>query len=107
MAAKDYIAAAANEYFAGRVIVLSFKVAMAVLTEGTAVANHTERVVYVKRIARGDDRPKLIAIHAIMYSTAIRAAIDADPSKLGDNVADDDIEAALTAIWTARSLAFA
>ena len=106
MAAKDYIAVAANENFAGRVIVLAFKVAMAVLVEGTGVTNHTERVAYVKRVARGDDRPKLIAIHIIMYSTAIRASIDADPTQVGANVSDADIEAALTAIWTARSLAF-
>jgi hypothetical protein len=106
MAAKDYIATAASEDFAGRVIVLAFKVAMAVLAEGTAVANHTERVAYVKRVARGDDRPKLVAIHAIMYSAAIRAAIDAQPASVGSNVTDAEIEAALTAIWTARALAF-
>lgn len=106
MGAKNYIATAANEDFAGRVIVLAFKVAMVVIAEGTAVPNHAERVAYVKRVARGDDRPKLMAVHVIMASASICAAIDAFPEQLGANVLDSDIESTLTAIWTARSLAF-
>lgn len=106
MGAKDYIAVASNEDFAGRVIVLAFKVAMAVIAESAAIPNHAERVSYVKRVARGDDRPKLMAVHVIMASAVIRTAIDAAPEQLGANVLDSDIESTLTAIWTARSLAF-
>lgn len=107
MPASDYLATASDDAFAGRVLVSCFKVAGDVVAEAGTVPQHAERISYVKRVARGDDRPRLIGIHMIMASAAIRTAIDAAPALKGSNVTDAQIETALAAIWTPRALAFA
>ncbi|MGY3130130.1 hypothetical protein ACVWZM_000812 [Bradyrhizobium sp. USDA 4501] len=107
MSAKDLIATASNEEFAGRVMMLMFKTAQNVASEDLATADHEARIDYAGRVIRGDEQPQLVAAHVISSNPTIAAAIESDPAALGSNVPDGDIEFALASIWTARSLAFA
>src|SRR5262245_11788939 len=107
MAAVDLIATARNDEFAGRVMMISYKVAQAVATEDPATADHAVRVDYAGRVIRGRGNPKNMAAHVISSNPTIAATIESDPSKFGSNVPDGDIEFALSSIWTARANAFA
>jgi hypothetical protein len=107
MAAIDQIAAARDDEFASRVAMIIFKVAQAVATEDPATADHAVRLDYALRNVRGDENPKLVGAHVISSNPTIAAAIDAQPELKGSNVPDNDIEFALSSIWTARALAFA
>jgi hypothetical protein len=107
MSALNWIATARNDEFAGRVMMISYKVAQAVATEDPAAPDHAVRVDYAGRIIRGDDNPKNIAAHVISSNPTIEAAIDGDPALYGSNVPDSDIEFALSSIWTARAQSFA
>ena len=107
MSALDQIATARSDEFAGRVMMISYKVAQMVASEDTAAPDHEVRVDYAGRIIRGADNPKNIAAHVISSNPTIGAAIDGDPLKYGSNVPDADIEFALSSIWTARAKAFA
>jgi len=107
MSALDQIAAASDPTFAGRVNMLMFKTAQNVASEDPATPSHAERIDYVGVVLRGEEKPQLVATHVISSNPTIAAAIESDPSALGSNVPDSDIEFALASIWTARSLAFA
>lgn len=101
------ISAASDQLFSGRVMIFLFKVAAAVAAEPHNTPQHAVRLAYAQRIFRGDERPQLVAAHIIVAKASILSAIDAQPAALGSNVADADIEASLTSIWTARALAYA
>jgi hypothetical protein len=107
MSALDLIATASDETFAGRVMMICFKVAQAVATEDPGAADHAERMNYASFVIMGSEKPQLVAAHAISSNPTIAAAIESDPAALGSNVPDGDIEFALSSIWTARSLAYA
>src|SRR5262245_39660061 len=107
MSALDLIRTASDATFAGRVQMIMFKVAQAVASESTSEPNHAERMDYTAMVLRGDEKPQLVSAHAISSNPTIAAAIEGDPAALGSNVPDNDIEFALSSIWTARSLAFA
>ncbi|MEY9179736.1 hypothetical protein [Bradyrhizobium sp. USDA 313] len=107
MSALDLIATASNDTFAGRVMMIMFKVAQSVASEDPATADHAARIDYAGMVIRGDEKPKLVSAHVISSNPTIAAAIESDPGAYGSNVPDGDIEFALASIWTARSLAFA
>ncbi|MGX1151466.1 hypothetical protein [Bradyrhizobium ottawaense] len=107
MAAIDLIGTASNNEFAGRVMMIMFKVAQNVASEDPATADHAARMNYAEMVIRGDEKPKLVSAHVISSNPTIAAAIESDPGAYGSNVPDSDIEFALSSIWTARSLAFA
>ncbi|MBO4221936.1 hypothetical protein [Bradyrhizobium neotropicale] len=109
MSALDLIATAtaSDETFAGRVMMIMFKVAQNVAAEDPATANHSERIAYAGLVIRGEEKPQLVSAHVISANATIAAAIESDPAALGANVPDGDIEFALASIWDARSLAFA
>jgi hypothetical protein len=107
MSALDLISTASDETFAGRVMMLMFKVGQQVASEDPAAPSHAERLAYAQRVMRGQEQPQLVAAHVISSNPTIAQAIESDPSKLGSNVPDADIEFALSSIWTARSVAFA
>jgi hypothetical protein len=107
MAAIDLIATARNDEFAGRVMMISYKVAQAVASEDPGTADHAVRVDYAGRVIRGADNPKNMAAHVISSNPTIAATIDANPLNYGSDVPDADIEFALSSIWTARGNAFA
>lgn len=107
MSALDLITAASDDTFSGRVMMISFKVAQNVASEDPATPDHAERVAYAQMVIRGEEKPKLLAAHAISSNATIAATIEADPAQKGANVPDSDIEFALASIWTARALAFA
>jgi hypothetical protein len=107
MSAVDQIAAASDETFAGRVMMLMFKVGQQVASEDPNAPDHAARMNYAEIVMRGEEKPQLVAAHVISSNPTIGAAIDSDPPALGSNVPDADIEFALSSIWTARSLAFA
>lgn len=106
MSALDLITVASDPTFSGRVMMLMFKVAQAVATEDPGVADHAARLDYAGRVIRGAEQPQLVAAHCISSNPTIAAAIESDPDALGSNVPDNDIEFALSSIWTARALAF-
>jgi hypothetical protein len=105
MSALDLISAASDDTFAGRVMMIQFKVAQQVAAEDPGTANHVERVDYAGMVLRGEEKPKLVAAHVISSNASISATIESDPTKLGANVPDGDIEFALASIWDSRSLA--
>lgn len=107
MASLDLIETASDATFAGRVMMIAFKVSQNVASEDPGTASHLQRVTYAQRIMRGDDKPNLMAAHVIASNPTIAAAIEALPAQKGANVPDGDIEFALASIWSARSLAFA
>ncbi|VIO80128.1 hypothetical protein [Bradyrhizobium ivorense] len=107
MAAIDLIATASDKEFAGRVMMLMFKTAQNVSSEDPATADHEIRIDYAARVIRGDEQPQLVSAHVISSNPTIAATIESDPTALGSNVPDGDIEFALASIWTARSRAFA
>ena len=107
MSALDLIATASDATFAGRVMMIQFKVAQNVASEDPATAHHTERISYAALVIRGEEKPQLVAAHVISSNPSISAQIESDPAKLGSNVPDGDIEFALASIWDSRSLAFA
>ncbi|MCD9817672.1 hypothetical protein [Bradyrhizobium japonicum] len=107
MSALDLIATASDETFAGRVMMIMFKVAQNVASENPATAHHAERIDYAALVIRGEEKPQLVAAHVISSNPTIAAAIERDPAAHGSNVPDGDIEFALASIWDARSLAFA
>ncbi|MCA1419506.1 hypothetical protein [Bradyrhizobium sp. BRP23] len=107
MSAKDHIATASDPEFAGRVMMIMFKVAQNVASEDPATANHAERIAYASFVIMGNEKPQLVSAHVISSNPTISGAIDSDPAALGSNVPDGDIEFALASIWDARSLAFA
>jgi hypothetical protein len=107
MSALDLIATASDPTFAGRVMMIMFKVAQNVASEDPGTAHHTERLEYASMVIRGEEKPQIVAAHVISSNATISAAIEQDPGKLGSNVPDGDIEFALASIWDSRSLAFA
>ena len=107
MAAVNYIAAASDAEFSGRVMMIMFKVAQNVASEDAGTANHAERIAYAGYVILGEEKPQLVAAHVISSNPTIGAAIDSDPPALGSNVPDGDIEFALATIWDSRSLAYA
>lgn len=107
MSAIDQITAARDDEFASRVAMIIFKVAQAVATEPDTEPDHDVRLDYAARNIRGDENPKLVSAHVISSNPTIAAAIDAEPELKGSNVPDNDIEFALSSIWTARAKAFA
>src|SRR5262245_61297813 len=107
MSALDLVATARNDTFAARVMMISYKVAQAVASEDPATADHAVRVDYAGRVIRGADNPKNMAAHVISSNPTIAAAIESDPASFGANVPDNDIEFALSSIWTSRANAFA
>ena len=107
MSAVDQIAAASDETFAGRVMMIMFKVAQNVASEDPSTANDAERRAYASYVIMGDEKPQLVAAHVISSNPVISGAIDSDPPALGSNVPDGDIEFALATIWDSRSLAYA
>ncbi|QOG18162.1 MULTISPECIES: hypothetical protein [Bradyrhizobium] len=107
MSALDLIATASDPTFAGRVMMIMFKVAQNVAGEDPATANHAERIAYANLVIRGEEKPQLVSAHVISSNPTIAAAIESDPDALGSNVPDGDIEFALASIWDGRSLAFA
>jgi hypothetical protein len=106
MSAVNQIAAARNDEFAARVMMISYKVAQMVATEATTEPDHAVRVEYAGRVIRGADNPKNIAAHVISSNPTIGATIDANPGNFGSDVPDADIEFALSSIWTSRANAF-
>lgn len=105
MSAVDQIAAASDATFAGRVMMIMFRVAQNVASEDPTTTNHAERIAYSGFVIRGDERPQLVAAHVIASNPTIGATIDGTPAALGSNVPDGDIEFALASIWDSRSLA--
>lgn len=106
MSSEDLIRAARDDTYAGRVAMIQLKVAQQVAAEDPGTASHAERVSYAYVVIRGAENPKMVAAH-VNTNPSIAATIEADPSKLGANVPDGDIEFTLATIWDARSLAFA
>jgi hypothetical protein len=107
VSALDLIATASDATFAGRVMMIQFKVAQNVASEDPSTANHTERLNYAGMVIRGEEKPQTVAAHVISSNASISAQIEANPAALGSNVPDGDIEFALASIWDSRSLAFA
>jgi hypothetical protein len=107
MAAVDLIATASSMEFSGRVAMIQFKVAQNVASEDPATVHHEERIAYVGLVLRGGEQPQTVAAHVISSNPTIAATIESDPSKLGSNVPDGDIEFALASVWDARSIAYA
>jgi hypothetical protein len=107
MSALDLIATASNETFAGRVMMIEFRVAQNVASEDAGTAHHAERIAYSGMVIRGEEKPQIVAAHVISSNPSISAQIESDPAALGSNVPDGDIEFAMASIWDARSLAFA
>jgi hypothetical protein len=106
MSSLNHIAAARDDTFAGRVTMISLKVAQNVAAEDPGAADHEVRVQYAQRIFRGADQTKLLSAHVIASNPTIQAKIDEEPTQYGANVGDDEIEFALSSIWTARAMAF-
>ena len=106
MSAEDLIRAARDDTYAGRVAMIQLKVAQNVASEDAGTANHAERIAYAYVVIRGAENPKMVASH-VNSQPGIAVTIEGDPSKLGANVPDTDIEFTLASIWDARSLAFA
>lgn len=107
MSALDLIATASDPTFAGRVMMLSFKVAQQVSAEDPATADHDVRMSYAGMVILGDEKPQVVSAHVISSNPTIAAEIESDPAALGANVPDSDIEFALASIWTSRSMAYA
>ena len=107
MSALNHIAAARDDAFAGRVLMLALAVAQQVATEDPATANHAERLAYADRVFVGNEQIKQLAAHVISSNPTIQQEIDNDPPSLGANVPDNDISFALSSIWTARAISFA
>jgi len=107
MSALDLITAASDATFAGRVMMIMFKVAQNVASEDESAPHHAERIAYAGLVIRGEGRPQLVAAHVISSNPSISAQIESEPSLLGSNVPDGDIEFALASIWDSRSLAHA
>lgn len=107
MSALDLIATASDETFAGRVLMIEFKVAQNVSAEDPATVHHAERVKYASMVIMGNEKPQIVAAHVISSNATIAQTIESDPPALGSNVPDGDIEFALASIWDSRSLAFA
>lgn len=107
MSVSDHIATASDKAFAGRVMLLSLKVAHKVTGETPGTPNRAERLRYAAMVISGDEKPQLVAAHIIAATPAIAALIDRDRPKLGANVPDNDLEAAITALWAVRSKAYA
>jgi len=107
MTALTQIAAARDPVFAARVLMICFKTAQNVASEDPGAVDHAVRVAYSNYIFRGAENPKLVAAHVIASNPSISATIESDPTLLGSNVPDGDIEFALATIWTARANAVA
>jgi hypothetical protein len=105
MSALDHIATASDPTFSGRVMMIMFKVAQNVASEDAGTPNHAERIAYSGLVIRGDEKPQIVAAHVISSNPTIGMAIDSDPTALGSNVPDGDIEFALASIWDSRSIA--
>ena len=107
MSAINLIATARDQTFAARIMMLSFQMAATIAAEDPGTADHAERLAYCNRIYRGEENPKLLAAHTIMAFWQIIQAIEANPSALGSNVTDDQINTGLAVVWSARAKAFA
>ena len=106
MTAVNQIATARDEQFSARVLFIATKVAQMVAAEDPATEDNSVRVEYAGRVIRGTDNPKMIATHVISSNPSIQASIDSEPDQLGKNVPDNDIEFAVSSIWTSRAKAF-
>jgi hypothetical protein len=105
MSVSDHIATASDKAFAGRVMLLMLKVAQTITTESPG-ANHKKRLRYAASVIYGNEKPQLMAAHVIAATAAIASTINTNPSELGSNVTDADLEAAISGLWTVRSIAF-
>jgi len=57
MSALDLITTASDATFAGRVMMIQFKVAQNVASEDPVTANHTDRINYAAMVIRGEEKP--------------------------------------------------
>jgi hypothetical protein len=101
----DQMRAARNDVFAARSIYAALKYAALVLNEDPASANHAERLAFAKRVIRGEERPRLFAAFLIAAVPQLQTTIDNQPAQRGGNISDVNLDNAVAAIWTARSLA--
>jgi hypothetical protein len=107
MSVFDQIAAARDGEFSGRVMFQAFRNAYYIASvEAANAPDHAARLKYAQRIFKGDDDPKLLAMHVIVASPEIGAAIEAQPASLGKNISDAQLDGALAALWTGRAMAF-
>jgi hypothetical protein len=106
MSAEDLIKAARDDTYAARVAMIQLKVAQNVASESDTTPNHANRIQYASMVIAGRENPKLVAAH-VNSQPGIAVTIEADPTKLGANVPDTDIEFTLATIWDARSNALA
>src|SRR5262245_21714769 len=106
MASLDLITVARDDTYAGRVAMVQLTVAQNVASEDPATAHHAERINYAYYVIRGAENAKMVSAH-VNSQPGIAVLINADPSAMGANVQDNDIEFTLASIWDARSLAFA
>jgi hypothetical protein len=90
MALIDSINLAATAEFRNKVTLLVVKAAHAIMTEGSAVANHTERVNLAKRALVS---PESVGVQ-FAYGVVTNAAITAEST-------DGDIEFTVNSMWNA------
>jgi hypothetical protein len=65
--------------------------------------NYANRLAYANQIFRGDERPLLLAVHAVSNSPDITSALESGTSA---DVTDEQLASALEAIWDTRATAF-
>lgn len=101
MAIADLVTKANEPAFYTKVLFIAFDVAQDVANENPQTTNHNTRVAYANRILRGEENAPLLAAHVISSNSTIRSTIEA-----GNEPPDNDIEFALSGIWTTRAIAF-
>ena len=106
MPSNDWAATACDPIFASRIMMISLQVAQEVATEDTATADHADRLNYANYVMRGEENPKLLGSQVIASNSTIQGEIETNPELLGSNIPDNDLQFAMSSVWTARALAF-
>ena len=107
MAILDRIRTARDETFAARVSMILMKVAIDVANEDGGTTNHANRLAFAAKVIKAEVNNKAVGAACISNNGTMQTTIDADPSLLGSNIPDGDIEFVLGGLYNNLANAYA
>jgi hypothetical protein len=107
MAVLDRISTARDDTFSARIAMILMSLAINVMNEAPDYANHANRLAFAQKHLKGLVNSKLIGAAMIANNVTTQANIDSNPTLLGSNVPDGDIEFVLSSLFDNFSNAYA
>jgi hypothetical protein len=107
MAVIDRIATARDDVFAARVAMNLMTLCINVMNEDPTTTNHANRLLFAQKHLLGRVNSKLIAAACIANNATLQADIDSQPTQLGANITDSDLQFVISSLYNNFSNAYA